>query len=203
MAVLHEAQQGSVQVGPQGILVLPSVQHRQKPSEEVQRRCWHLPACSLELHVCGEQQCMRARQRMSEVRKARGQIKATVHVVDKMQASFLFETRQIVCPVSFCTAVNSRPQRVYIGIITNSYFNGLIFATASVCTSCATGGRLRVTSSPTCAFSNGGTNEMTDLACRTAGWWWLPIQRARLALVGAPCMPPPPARKRKDYAFWR
>ncbi len=48
MAVLHEAQQGSVQVGPQGILVLPSVQHRQKPSEEVQRRCWDLPACSLE-----------------------------------------------------------------------------------------------------------------------------------------------------------
>ena len=69
----------------------------------------------------------------------------------------------------------------------------LIFSTASVCTSCATGGRLRVTSSPTCALSNGGTNEMTDLACQTAGWWWLPIQRARLALVGVPCMPPQPA----------
>ncbi len=47
MAVLHEAQQGSVQVGPQGILVLPSVQHSQKPSEEVQRCCWDLPACNL------------------------------------------------------------------------------------------------------------------------------------------------------------
>ena len=63
MAVLHEAQQGRIQVGPQGILVLPSVQHSQEPPEEVQRCCWDLPSCRLERLSSREQQRTHTMQR--------------------------------------------------------------------------------------------------------------------------------------------
>ena len=89
MAVLHEAQQGSVQVGPKGILVLPSVQHRQKPPEEVQRCCWDLPTCKLDFFSCQEHQCMHPRQHSVKSTEGRGQSKFTVNVAGKNERLFL------------------------------------------------------------------------------------------------------------------
>jgi len=53
-------------------------------------------------------------------------------------------------------------------------------------------GMLSIHMGSSLCFAKRGDSEITDLACQTAGWWWLQFQRARLALVGVPCMPPPP-----------